>query len=104
MTTVLNEMICGTIDSTLNNINLNGDMKVSKEGILSSVSGGSIYDTTNPSDPKKYVGSYNIMVDVMDSDKRSISINVSDINLLVKASAAINGMIVDIETKYKPKA
>lgn len=97
-------MICGTIDSTLNNINLNGDMKVSKEGILSSVSGGSIYDTTNPADPKKYVGSYNIMVDAMDSDKRSISINVSDINLLVKASAAINGMIVDIETKYKPKA
>lgn len=102
MTTIMNEMICGTIDSNLNGINLTGDLKVSKDGVIASVSGGSIYDTTNAADPKKYIGSYNITPDPMDSSKRSISINVSDITLMVKSATTINAMLVDIENKYKP--
>lgn len=101
MTTIMNEMICGTIDSTYEGINLSGDMRVSKDGDLQSVNGGSIYDTTSSSDPKKYIGSYNIMIDSMDSTKRSISINVSDVSLMVKAANAINAMISDIENEYK---
>lgn len=104
MTNIMNEMICGTVDSTLNNINLTGDMKVTKEGVLTSISGGSIYDTTKSSEAKEYIGSYNIMTDTMDSSKRSISINMSNTNLMVKAVTAINSMISDIETKYRPAA
>lgn len=100
MTTVTNEMICGDIDSTLENINLTGDMKVSKEGVLTSISGGSIYDTSNVSDPKRFIGSYNIAPDPSAADKRSIYVNVSDISMLSLAAEAINAMIVDLEAKY----
>lgn len=102
MTNVMNEMICGTVDSTLDGINLNGDLKITKEGVISSINGGSIYDTTDSANPKRYIGSYNISPDSMDLTKRSISINVSDINLMIKSATTINAMLVDLETKYKP--
>lgn len=101
MTTILNEMICGTIDSTTGNINLSGELKVTKEGKLMSISGGSIYDVTDGTDSKKYLGSYNITPDSMEPDKKSIYVNVSDFMKLAEASAAISAMITDVEDKYK---
>ena len=100
MTTVTNEMICGTVDSSLNGINLTGELKVTKEGKVQSINSGIIYDTTNSADPKKYIGSYSINADTSDYTKRSISINISDTALMVKSVTAINTMITDLETKY----
>lgn len=101
MTTILNEMICGTIDSTTGNINLSGDLKVTKDGNISSINSGSIYDVTDGTESKKYIGSYNITPDAMEPSKKSIYINVSDFTKLAEASTAITTMITDIENKYK---
>ena len=65
MTEVKNEMLCGTIDSTLKNINLVGEMKVSKEGILMSIQSGMVYDVTSTIANKKNIGSYNVSNDEM---------------------------------------
>lgn len=104
MTEIKNEQICGTIDSTLDNINLTGEMKVSKEGILTSIQSGMVYDTINKSSEKKYLGSYSVTTDPMNptADKRSISMNISDITKMAEVSAAIIACLKDIETKYKP--
>ena len=104
MTEVKNEMLCGTIDSTLKNINLVGEMKVSKEGILMSIQSGMVYDVTSTIANKKYIGSFNVSNDAMNpsSDTRSISINISDISRMSDVSAAIVGCLTDIEAKYKP--
>lgn len=104
MTEVKNEMICGTIDSTLNKVNLTGEMKVSKEGILMSIQSGMVYDITDSSANKKYIGSFSVTNDPMNpsSDARSISMNVSDITKMAAVSSAIVACLTDIETKYKP--
>lgn len=106
MTTIVNEQICGTIDSTTDNINLSGEMRVSKDGILMSIQSGMIYDTTDSIQDKKYVGSFNVSNDTMNpaSDKRSIGINITDITLMPAASTAIIACLNDIEAKYKVKA
>lgn len=104
MTTILNESIAGTIDSTLEKINITGDMKVSTEGVLLSIQSGMVYDTTSSVIDKKYIGSYNVSNDMMDpsSDKRSISINISDITKMSAVTEAILACLKDIEDKYKP--
>lgn len=100
MTNILNEMICGTINFNDDNIQLTGDMKITRDGLLQSVNSGLIYDTTSTTEQKKYIGSYTIKPDSTEQTKRSISINVSELELMFKVASAINNMITDIESKY----
>lgn len=104
MTEIKNEMICGTIDSTLDKINLTGDMKVSKEGVLMGIQSGMVYDVTKNVAEKKYIGSYSVTTDPMNpsADTRSISMNISDITKMAAVSSAILACLQDIETKYRP--
>lgn len=101
MTTILNEMTCGTINYNEDNIYLSGSMCVAKDGTIYSINGGLIYDTTNETDPKKYIGSYTVKPDINDQSKRSIAVNISEIEFLLKAVTAISNMITDVESKYK---
>lgn len=106
MTEVKNEMICGTIESTLNKVNLTGEMKVSKEGVLMSIQSGMVYDVTDNSADKKYIGSFSVMSDPVspESGIRSISMNISDISKMSAVSSAITACLTDIESKYKKTA
>lgn len=103
MTEIKNEMICGTIDSSLEKVSLTGEMKVSKEGILMSIQSGMVYDVTNNAIEKKYLGSYSVTTDPMNpsAETRSISMNISDITKMGAVSNAIIACLKDIENKYK---
>lgn len=100
MTNIVNEMTCGNIELTYENINLTGDIKVSKAGELHSIAGGTVYEITSADAQKQYLGSFNISKDQMTA-KRNISININDIAKVSIVASAIEQIITDIENKYK---
>lgn len=100
MTNILNEMICGSVNFSEDNIQLTGDMKITKDGVLQSINSGLIYDVTDAEAQKKYIGAYTIKPDINEQTKRSISININELELMAKVATAIDNMIKDIESKY----
>lgn len=104
MTEILNEMICGTINSVQGSMSITGELKVSKEGVISKIDGGSIYIMIDGTEEtKQYIGSFNVQSssDINNPNGRSISMNIQNLEHLSEASEAINTMLKEIEDLYK---